>query len=175
MDDGTAVAQKTGMRMPLTLRHVAVAGVVVVGAAASIATSSPDTLLGTDLYLPTVQLSETHSVATFHLRVVGNGIVRSTHASLQIITQAERPRGPVLLSARSSVDEDTNAGGATIAVDCDSLPCADDVEVRIELQRRPDGTWSPPSSWTLHANLDLALENRRDLPSDVSIKMELVP
>lgn len=147
----------------------------MVGAAASIATSSPDSHLSASLDLPVVQLGEAHPSETFHVRVIGQGMVGPTSGSLQVITQAERPPGPILLSAKNRIDEDANAGGATIAVDCDSFPCTDDVEVRIELQRRPDGTWPPPSSWALSATLMMALEGRRDIPRDVSILLELIP
>ncbi|MGH9885518.1 MAG: hypothetical protein ACREBE_08315 [bacterium] len=108
------------------------------------------------------------------MRAIGEGTLRSTSGTLYVAARGIRPLTEISLGEKSRIDEDTDGNGI-VAVDCDSLPCTDEIEIRLELQRRADGTWPPPSTWTLSCIFNLEIGNRKDLPPDVSIMLELIP
>jgi len=172
------------MQLPTRLHRLAVIGVVVTGAVASIATTQVFATLQASLDLPPAQLSQAHPVATYRIHATAMGSAHPEYPN--VIVDARSVSGmaaPVVLTAHSSVSSEqgepprlievpTISTGADI--NCDALPCADDVDVRIELRPRADGTWPPPDEWTLSAELQIDFDGRRDVPPGVSGALELV-
>jgi hypothetical protein len=170
------------MQLSPHARRRAVISVVVLGAVASIATSRNYATIEASLELPPVQLSEANPVAIFRLHATGEGRAASTSGHVEILAfSTQAVPAPILLSASSRIDDEPGTGaevasvGTSVAIDCEAMPCADDVVIRLELRRRVDGTWPAPGEWMVSAELNIQIGDHQEPPRGTKATLERVP
>jgi len=165
------------MKLSARARRLAVAAVVITGAAASIATSTLEDVINGYLQLPTTRLDVTQPVATYHVRMRGTGSSGKARGWIDVsLGSVEQPATPIVLEVTTGAQHDEvlidSDNGLDVPVRCDALPCSDDIEVQISLRPRSDGTW-PVAAYNIQVDGTISVDGGSR--SDDALTLELVP